>query len=97
MMNEVIVAIVMIVVVAYLLVERSFIAERQRHRGCRKLFGIIPRDHVQPRGYGKSVGYGTIVGGGIDGTGRKHGSVMVGCERCGERYSLVKVHQHADK
>lgn len=90
--------VVVVLIIGYYILEWGVVNDaRQHHRGCESMLGIIPRDHVQPSGYGGAVGYGRIHNVGVDGVNRKHGDVYVECARCKKEYPLVMVHQHRDK
>jgi hypothetical protein len=51
-----------------------------------KIFG-----HTPPRYYGE-IHYGQVVRGGTDGCGTEHAHVEAECERCRQRYLVIKIH-----
>lgn len=51
----------------------------------------------QPPHYFGNVHYGRVIRGGIDGLGVEHASVEAECERCGQRYQIIKIHLPPEK
>lgn len=47
--------------------------------------------HKPPR-YGNDAAYGRLILGGVDGIGRCHAHVEAECDRCGERFVVIRVH-----